>query len=196
MRNLDFDAWCTIVQFLDTNDIFVVRQVSRLFRDALHKKKDELIPPSAVLSSIARLEYVSRLPEHLQPRWLSSLNCYTTAVMAEYGNLEVLEWAKQRRLPMGVSTCDAAARSGRIPILRWLREHDIPWNWEICHSASRGGHLNLLKWARKNGCDWCPILCRVFACDDVLRNAQDRNLKRQAILEYIDKEAPTIHTLF
>ena len=50
--------------------------------------------PRALACSIGRLRWACGLPEKARPRWLARWNAKTCAVLAEYGGLAALQWAR------------------------------------------------------------------------------------------------------
>ncbi len=90
----------------------------------------------------------------------ASHNVLCTA--ASVGNIEILEWAFEKKL----STHNAyrtAARFGQLDALKWLRAQDPTSQWEskICLYAARHGKLEVLKWVRSQDppCPWDEWTC-------------------------------------
>ena len=50
--------------------------------------------------------------------------------------------------------CRLLARYGYLEVLQWARANGCSWNEDTCSEAARGGHLAVLQWARANGCRW------------------------------------------
>lgn len=73
---------------------------------------------------------------------------YTCMLAANYGHLEVLQWAVSQGCPLNKWTCTYAASSGHLEILRWARSQNCPWDEWTCAFAAQNGHLEVLKWAR------------------------------------------------
>lgn len=95
---------------------------------------------------------------------------------AEYGKLEILEWAHKNGCQWNEMTCAYAAYGGNIDILKWLRMNDCPWNEITCAKAALGGNFDILKWARKNGCRWDEMTCTFAAakgCLEILQWARE-----------------------
>eukprot|EP00797_Seminavis_robusta_P003966 Sro1256_g256620.2 (315) ;mRNA; r:12401-13345 len=80
-------------------------------------------------------------------------------VIARYGNIMVMKWARQQGFYWSERTCAAAARNGHFELLHWLRENGCPWSERTCEYAADGGNLDILKWARENGCAWNERTC-------------------------------------
>ncbi|CAB9529552.1 ankyrin repeat protein [Seminavis robusta] len=80
-------------------------------------------------------------------------------VIARYGNIMVMKWARQQGFDWRERTCAGAARNGHFELLQWLRENGCPWNGGTCSNAAEGGHLEILKWARENDCPWSTNTC-------------------------------------
>jgi hypothetical protein len=74
------------------------------------------------------------------------------ASAAHSGQLEALQWLRQRGCAWDACTCSAAARGGHLAVLQWARANGCAWDAGTCTEAARGGHLAVLQWARANGC--------------------------------------------
>ena len=97
----------------------------------------------------------------------------TCAAVAQYGDLEVLQWAHlEQGCPWDVGTCRCAAEFGDLEMLKWARENDGPWNAWMCARAAMGGHLALLKWAREHDCPWDATTCARAAWNGHLESAE------------------------
>jgi hypothetical protein len=71
---------------------------------------------------------------------------------ALFGDLEMIKWLREQRVPCDKDACDYAAQGGHLEVLKWLREQEAPLGeWTSVHAA-KGGHLEILKWAREQGC--------------------------------------------
>jgi hypothetical protein len=47
--------------------------------------------------------------------------------------------------------CANAAENGNLEMLQWLRERGCPWNNYVCRSASELCHEEMLQWIHENG---------------------------------------------
>jgi hypothetical protein len=83
----------------------------------------------------------------------------TCGVAAEKCHLEVLQWAHFNGCPWDTRTCTNAATNGHLALLQWARRHGCPWNSNTCSSAAFHGHLEILMWAKENGCPWNSETC-------------------------------------
>lgn len=87
-------------------------------------------------------------------------------IAAEYGNIDVLQWAHGHGFPWHSKTCAVAAENGRFDLLQWAHVHGCPWDASTCSEAARRGDIGMLQWAHDNGCPWDADTCF---------NAADRN---------------------
>jgi hypothetical protein len=79
------------------------------------------------------------------------------------GQLQALQWLRDRGCAWKANTCEAAARNGHLAVLQWARANGCDWDSRTCETAARGGHLAVLQWARANGCDWDADTCAAAA---------------------------------
>ena len=79
------------------------------------------------------------------------------------GNLEVLNWAREKGCPWDKNVCNWATSGRHLEVLQWLRANDCPWDEETCLAAAMNGHLEVLQWARENGCPWDESTCELAA---------------------------------
>ena len=119
------------------------------------------------------------------------LNEFTFQEAAKQGKVEVLEWLREKKVPMGcrhnglcryqrVSEYRQVVERGRLSlgtdsvfmrsiqrplggVLMWLREAGCEWDGETTIQAAREGHLQVLKWARGQGCPWLDDLLNLSA---------------------------------
>ena len=84
-----------------------------------------------------------------------------TAKAASRGRLEILEYAKEKGIPLWEpeeldrwDPCAYAAFGGKLKVLQWLRSNGCPWNSRTCENAARLGRFKTLCWALENGCPW------------------------------------------
>jgi hypothetical protein len=75
------------------------------------------------------------------------------AAAAEEGHLHVLKWLRDSsNCPWHAHTSAMAAENGHSQSLQWAQGNCCPWNEETCANAAANGHLEILQWARANGC--------------------------------------------
>ena len=53
-------------------------------------------------------------------------------------------------------TCEFAAQFGKLEVLQWARANGCPWDEYTSHVAAQGGHLEVLHWLHANGCPEWP----------------------------------------
>lgn len=103
-------------------------------------------------------------------------------VAAQYGQMQILCWAKNNDCLMNAHVCGSAAFCGHFEILKWCYENGCPLHGEClleenniyhngrildkksdkkvtayvnaCDNAAQNGHLEIIKWATENGCPW------------------------------------------
>jgi len=51
-------------------------------------------------------------------------------------------------------TITLAAEFGHLDVVQWARKHGCPWDARACTIAAQHGHLEVLRWAREHGCPW------------------------------------------
>jgi hypothetical protein len=85
------------------------------------------------------------------------LKACTKAAM--YGQLQALQWLREKGCDWDWHTCHAAACNGHLSCLQWARENGCSWNTLTCRAAAHSGHLSCLKWAIENGCAWDEYTC-------------------------------------
>lgn len=106
----------------------------------------------------ARTRAFSRFNCQIGGRIKHIMACIGT-MAANYGNVQVLEWATQHGYKCTRWTCSYAAGNGQLEALKWARKHGCEWDFQTCSYAARNGHLKVLKWARKHGCEWNGQAC-------------------------------------
>ena len=112
----------------------------------------------------------------------------TCAYAALGGQLRVLQWAREHRVPWNAMTCAWAAEGGYLEVLRWAREHECPWNfYATCQHAARAGQLEVLQWVRENadGEAWDERLVRHYA----------RAGRMQEVLRWLDESGEMVSEL-
>jgi hypothetical protein len=89
----------------------------------------------------------------------------TTHLIATFGSLEVLQWARRQDppCPWDARTCAEAAGRGDLPMLKWARLHGCEWDERVCEFAACHGHLDVLQWVRSGRehlwCQWSEQTC-------------------------------------
>jgi hypothetical protein len=71
---------------------------------------------------------------------------------ASAGQIDALEWARDRGMHGGAESCMFAATYGRLQVLQWLREDGATWDSRVISCAEEGGYNYVVEWARENGC--------------------------------------------
>ena len=107
------------------------------------------------LSAVQRLHRRGRLDEIVDAPVYGSVAHNTNLVCRyalEFGQLEILKWARENGCQWDEVTCAMAAYGGQLEILKWLHANSCPWDKKTCKMAREGGNFEQLKWARANGC--------------------------------------------
>lgn len=60
-------------------------------------------------------------------------------VLARFGNLGLLQCARDHGYPRGWSTCREAALAGHIHVLEWEQENRLVWDKQPCKEPAGGG---------------------------------------------------------
>jgi hypothetical protein len=77
---------------------------------------------------------------------------FLCSTAAQFGNLKILQIARNFGYAWTEWTCSNAALNGYLKILKWLKAEGCPWDKNTFTSAMRGGRLRVLKWLKNNGC--------------------------------------------
>jgi len=90
------------------------------------------------------------------------LACELTAAR---GDLELLQYLRDRGCPWTAGTCAAAAGAGHMHVLRWARATGCAWNNRATAAAAEGGHREVLQWLRAQDppCPWDSRSCAAAA---------------------------------
>lgn len=83
-------------------------------------------------------------------------------IAASKGYSECLKYACEHGGILYVWLTANVARRGNLELLQYLREKGCPWRDATCSMAARNGHLECLKYAHENGCTWTRFT-RVYA---------------------------------
>jgi hypothetical protein len=129
---------------------------------------------SAVFSSVACAEFWDRQGSKSVTQVFEINMC---ALIARTGNLQVLKWARKKKVPWGKETCREAASYGHLDILKYAHEHGCPWDESTCCGAAEYGRLEVLKYAHQHGCAWDTETCRNAAGMghlDILKYVHDK----------------------
>ena len=78
-------------------------------------------------------------------------------------SLATTEWALAFGWRWPVHACELVANIGNLAVLQLARQHMCPWSKHTCASAAEGGHLEVLQWARAQGCPWDKMTCAYAA---------------------------------
>jgi hypothetical protein len=73
------------------------------------------------------------------------------------GSLNICEWViagPHSWTDWYFETCDFAANYGNLDILKWARSNNYFWDSYTLKCAAKNGHIDVLKWAKSNGCSW------------------------------------------
>ena len=117
--------------------------------------------------------YIHILQWSLNPQmtraYKTPLDAYVCTLAAEYGHLDVLQWARAQvpPIPWDRWTPAYAAYSGHLEVLKWARAQvpPVPWDGWTCTLAASGGYLEVLKWARAQvpPAPWDGFTCSMAA---------------------------------
>jgi len=83
---------------------------------------------------------------------------WTSALAAEGGHLNLLEYAHSRGYPINNLSATLAAKEGHLDILEFMFQHEYPWDEETCAQAAQNGHWDCLLFAHRHG---CPLGTRI-----------------------------------
>ena len=125
-------------------DLARLRAVNHAMCDAVEATGRESTMALGCLSDVQHLH-------HRQGRLDKRVVC---EYAANYGQLEIPQWARANGCPWNEFTCSGAAEGGHLEVLQWLCANGCKWDARTCTGAARGGHLEVLQWARANGCPW------------------------------------------
>lgn len=89
-------------------------------------------------------------------------------VAAQFGKLDILDFAHQIKCPWNQQTCNLAALSRHLNCLEYLYQNDCPWNEYVCKYAASNGDLEMLKFAHHHKCPWDASVCMYAAQDGYL----------------------------
>jgi hypothetical protein len=115
-------------------------------------------------------------PENKILIWPEGNSIMSTA--ARNGNLEMMQWLKNKKYPKDSDTFSEAARGCHVQVLDWLQniygwpDSDTTiYGWpdadqgsvdRTCDAIASTGRLDILKWALEMGCPWnesCANIC-------------------------------------
>mmetsp|Transcript_5229 Transcript_5229/g.17134 ORF Transcript_5229/g.17134 Transcript_5229/m.17134 type:complete len:301 (-) Transcript_5229:2670-3572(-) len=91
---------------------------------------------------------------------------------AKHGNLQLLEWAYQEKLPWSAKTTELAARKGQLDALKFLTAKNCPCDESATFAAAEGGNLDCLTFLHESNVPWDAGACEAAAFGgylDVLR---------------------------
>jgi len=103
-----------------------------------------------IVASISCVEQYRKDTGYLPAKLLVILNG-----AAAYGQLQILEWAHQRRHEIAhyfsEDTTNCAVKHGQLAAMIWLNDRGFPFSVRrICCMAAENGHLNILQWLKLN----------------------------------------------
>jgi hypothetical protein len=71
---------------------------------------------------------------------------------ASAGQIDALEWARDRGMHGDTEMCMWAATYGHLHVLQWLQKDGATWDSHVISCAEEGGYNYVVEWARENGC--------------------------------------------
>ena len=97
-------------------------------------------------------------------QYMLSMNCIFSILSictcaAKFGQMDILQWARQNGCPWDEQTCTSAAENGHLEVLIWAQQNGCPWDEQACNIAAENGYLDVLIWAQRNGCPWDGCTC-------------------------------------
>jgi hypothetical protein len=110
---------------------------------------DQVANGAAVAASVPKLQW-------LQTQQGRPLHDDITYHAAKSGNVDVLNWLKDRGHAFTAETCWGAAAGAHVHILKYLHDEACGWNTYACSAAAQNGHLTTLQWLHAQGCPWEP----------------------------------------
>ena len=110
---------------------------------------------SSVFSSMACAKLWYRITNQRR----KEANTMFCRLIAQTGNLEILQWARQKKFPWDKETCVEAAFHGHLSILKYAHENECPWDDYVCNCAAGRGQLECLQYCHENGCSWDDLTC-------------------------------------
>jgi hypothetical protein len=88
----------------------------------------------------------------------------TFSYVAEFGNLEMLEWLYEKKCPWNSDTCTFAARAGQLDALKWLHERKCKLKeFGISTAAVVSGNLEMVEWLDQQDIDFMRNILDVVA---------------------------------
>jgi hypothetical protein len=140
--DLSFTKMCVREGFIEVMDWWKEVELIELIREAAYSGQWRM------LDNLYNNEYQqasSDLKEFLQEmivHWAASA-----------GQIDVLEWARDRGMHGDTETCMwAATYHGHLHVLQWLQKDGATWDSHVISCAEEGGYDYVVEWARENGC--------------------------------------------
>ncbi|OWZ22726.1 hypothetical protein PHMEG_0002521 [Phytophthora megakarya] len=89
----------------------------------------------------------------------------TTCMVAQYGNLHILQWLHhQCDVQWSSNVMDSAAENGHIAVVKWLHENrNEGCTTSAMTYAARNGHLQIVRWLHCNRMESCTLDAMDFA---------------------------------
>lgn len=140
-----------LMEFVPRKHFLFFAPVSTTWQEAWGQQ-----PPRPTVTSVASPESsVSQIQESFEcdPHRDGPNLC---AAIAEFGKLDLLQFARENGCSWIQETSISAARAGHVHIIKWAMLHGCPCVRDTVDAAARGGHLDVLRWLRMND----------YACDD------------------------------
>ena len=127
-------------------DLARLRAVNHAMCDAIEATGREIkeldIESTVALGCLGDVQHL----HHRQGRLDKRVVC---EYAANYGQLEILQWARANGCPWNEFTCSGAAEGGHLEVLQWLRANGCKWDARTCTGAARGGLLGVLQWGAR-----------------------------------------------
>jgi hypothetical protein len=118
--------------------------------------EEELIQLFIEAARSGQLRMLDKLYENEYQQASSDLKEFLKTLIVHWaasaGQIDALEWARDRGMHGGAESCMFAAREGRLQVLQWLREDGATWDSRVISCAEEGGYNYVVEWARENGC--------------------------------------------
>ena len=78
------------------------------------------------------------------------------SIMAEFGNIRLLDWARSKGREWTGFVSASAARNGQLKCLQYLIENGCPWTW-ASFEAARCNQTECFNYLKDKGCPWAAI---------------------------------------
>lgn len=128
-----------------------VAGTSRLFRDIYSNEHEQKTEWKHVAASVPCSELCLEDVREMQTDERVALDNIVAGAVG-IGNVEVLEWARNKDFEYTEDHFIAAALHSRLNVLQWAEEKDLSWYAQnVLNAAATGGNVNILEWIHTIG---------------------------------------------